>query len=202
MSTPAKLCCTATIHHDDGTETKLSLVGREAWAALELVEAGERGCTPIDNPAPRWSHYVWLLRGHGINVETIHEDHGGPFSGTHARYVLRSVVSLEATACRLASPRRPLSRGPERRGMSATETIIAELPKNKNQTLRVALTKFNEYDLVALRVYFEGQDGQHRPGKSGVNFRVAMLPDIIEALTEAKVEAERPGLLKPQQVAT
>src|SRR5665811_1625975 len=32
--------------------------GRDAWALDQLIRAGKRGCTPIDNPAPRWSHYV------------------------------------------------------------------------------------------------------------------------------------------------
>ncbi|MER9410327.1 hypothetical protein [Mesorhizobium sp. M0589] len=71
----------------------LTFEGREAWALRELINAGERGCTPIDNPAPRWSHYVWLLRDNFV-IETIHEGHGGPFSGTHGRYVLRSRLSI------------------------------------------------------------------------------------------------------------
>ncbi|MCV0395919.1 MAG: hypothetical protein K5872_06645 [Rhizobiaceae bacterium] len=70
------------------------MVGREAWALQNLVRAGEAGCTPIDTPGPRWSHYVFLLRKRGIVVETIHESHGGPFAGTHARYVLRSRVRI------------------------------------------------------------------------------------------------------------
>ncbi|WP_435053984.1 winged helix domain-containing protein [Mesorhizobium australicum] len=40
----------------------LSFAGREAWALRELIRAGEAGCRPIDNPAPRWSRYVWLHR--------------------------------------------------------------------------------------------------------------------------------------------
>lgn len=91
----AKLTFTAVVHLDDAADWRISLVGREAWALLQLVEAGPTGCTPIENPAPRWSHYTWLLRGHGFAVDTIHEDHGGPFSGTHARYVLRNNVGLE-----------------------------------------------------------------------------------------------------------
>lgn len=71
----------------------LTFEGREAWALRELINAGERGCTPIDNPAPRWSHYVWLLRD-TFEIETLHEGHGGPFSGTHGRYILRSPVSI------------------------------------------------------------------------------------------------------------
>jgi hypothetical protein len=57
------------------------------------MDAGERGCTPIDEPAPRWSGYVFNLRQMGLEIETVHERHGGPLTGTHARYVLRSRVS-------------------------------------------------------------------------------------------------------------
>ncbi|OYD03709.1 hypothetical protein [Rhizobium sp. N4311] len=72
----------------------ITVVGREWWALQQLIEAGDKGCTPIDNPAPRWAHYVWLMRGNGIDVETIHENHGGQFPGSHARYVLRAKLSI------------------------------------------------------------------------------------------------------------
>jgi len=89
-----KLHFTATIHGRSEGAIKVPVLGREAWALLELVEAGQKGCTPIDNPAPRWSHYVWLLRGHGFLIETVDESHSGPFAGSHARYVLHDRVSL------------------------------------------------------------------------------------------------------------
>lgn len=76
----------------DGATVKV--IGRDAWALQKLLAAGQRGCTPIDQPAPRWSHYIFKLRGMGFIVETIHEPHAGPFPGTHARYVLRSKVSI------------------------------------------------------------------------------------------------------------
>jgi len=63
-------------------------------ALLELKAANENGCTPIDHPGPRWSGYVHKLRRAGIIVETIREKHGGPFSGQHARDVLRSLISI------------------------------------------------------------------------------------------------------------
>jgi hypothetical protein len=69
--------------------------GRDAWALGELILAGADGCTPINNPGPRWSGYVHKLRNvYGLNVETIDEQHGGEFSGRHARYVLRSRVAF------------------------------------------------------------------------------------------------------------
>lgn len=66
--------------------------GREAWALDRLRFAGPKGCTPITEPAPRWSAYVHKLRGQGVPIETVAEPHGGPYSGTHGRYVLRADV--------------------------------------------------------------------------------------------------------------
>jgi hypothetical protein len=71
--------------------------GRDAWALLELKGANENGCTPIDHPGPRWSGYVHKLRNAGILIETIRENHGGPFAGQHARYVLRSAIAILET---------------------------------------------------------------------------------------------------------
>ena len=33
--------------------------GRDAWALHALIDAGDRGCTPIDHPGPRWSGFAW-----------------------------------------------------------------------------------------------------------------------------------------------
>ncbi len=71
-----------------------SVRGREAWALLSLIAAGERGCTSIDTPGPRWSGYVHDLRKLGIAIETVRESHGGAFPGEHARYVLRSPITV------------------------------------------------------------------------------------------------------------
>lgn len=86
-----KLRVIAKIEPDGGVH---EVVGRDAWALLNLLRAGERGCTPITTPGPRWSHYVYKLRKAGFIIETIDENHGGPFAGTHARYVLRSQVTI------------------------------------------------------------------------------------------------------------
>jgi hypothetical protein len=89
------------VHDGDGSVRQIEPVGRDAWALGELILAGVEGCTPIDQPGPRWSHYVWKLRTvHGLNVETITEGHGGEFSGTYARYVLRQRVQFADPADR------------------------------------------------------------------------------------------------------
>lgn len=68
--------------------------GRVAWTLKQLIDAGQTGCTPIENPAPRWSDYVFKLRRDGVEVETITERHGGTYAGHHARYVLKSAVEI------------------------------------------------------------------------------------------------------------
>jgi hypothetical protein len=69
--------------------------GRDAWALGELIVSGADGCTPLDNPGPRWSGYVFKLkRVYGLDIETITEGHAGEFAGHHARYVLRSRVQF------------------------------------------------------------------------------------------------------------
>ena len=87
----------ALVYEPEGVRV-VPVKGRVAWALRHLIEAGSRGCTPIDTPGPRWSAYVHSLRQEGISVETFHETHGGPFSGHHARYVLKSKVTLREPA--------------------------------------------------------------------------------------------------------
>lgn len=88
----ARLTITARIPLDGRSFT---LKGRDAWALSELLKAGARGCTPIDNPGPRWSAYVYNLKHEcGLCIETRHEPHRGDFPGSHARYVLLSAVEI------------------------------------------------------------------------------------------------------------
>jgi hypothetical protein len=90
----AKLSVTARVLPEGRPFT---VTGRDAWALLELHRAGPKGCTPIDNPGPRWSAYVFnLKREHGLAIETVHQSHRGSFPGTHARYILRSAVEIVA----------------------------------------------------------------------------------------------------------
>ncbi|WP_394154509.1 hypothetical protein [Loktanella salsilacus] len=81
-----------TIVNLDGTTAHILVKGRNRWALNCLSTAGNIGCTPVNNPAPRWSAYVFNLREMGVQIETIHEPHGGDFGGLHGRYVLRSLV--------------------------------------------------------------------------------------------------------------
>jgi len=85
-----------TAQNSDGNSFSITVSGRDHWALECLMAAGVKGCTPIENPGPRWSGYVHDLRALGILIETVTETHDGPFKGTHARYVLQNPVSLVA----------------------------------------------------------------------------------------------------------
>jgi hypothetical protein len=94
---------TFIITYADGAQATLLAHGRTLWALLNLLAAGENGCTPISNPAPRWSSYIHKLRKAGVIIETIHESHAGPFPGHHARYVLRCSVRPDSARVEVAA---------------------------------------------------------------------------------------------------
>ncbi len=86
---------TSSAPRPDGNVRTITPAGRDSWALGELIIAGAAGCTPIDNPGPRWSGYVFKLkRIYGLDIESITEMHGGEYAGKHARYVLRSRVAF------------------------------------------------------------------------------------------------------------
>ena len=51
----------------------VTIKGRYARCLHTLIQAGEKGVSPaMDDPMPRWSHYVfWLRSRFGAVIETI-----------------------------------------------------------------------------------------------------------------------------------
>lgn len=84
---------TYTVRQADGDAIIFRASGRIRWALDNLRKAGGTGCTPILQPAPRWSAYIHSLREMGVAIETIYEKHDGDFPGHHGRYVLRCEVT-------------------------------------------------------------------------------------------------------------
>ena len=69
--------------------------GRFAWMLHELVKAGKDGLTTLENPAPRISHYVYILRKAGLTISMQEERHAGAFKGHHGRYRLETPVMIQ-----------------------------------------------------------------------------------------------------------
>ncbi len=70
--------------------------------------------------------------------------------------------------------------------------LIAEFEKNSNERIRICLRTFKGYELVDLRTFYRGEDGEYRPGK-GLSLRQDFLPELKAAIDEATriVEADR-----------
>ena len=73
---------------------------------------------------------------------------------------------------------------------------IAIIAKNKLEEIRVGLSQFNGHDLINIRVWAEPRNGGERiPTKAGVACKIALLPELIEALRKAEAAARKAGLL-------
>ena len=72
----------------------LTFTGRQAWMLRKLINAGAAGITFLDHPAPRCSHYIYMLRKAGLNISMTSEPHAGPFPGMHGRYRLETPVAV------------------------------------------------------------------------------------------------------------
>lgn len=81
-----------TIRLPDGSNQTFQ--GREAWTLRHLLSAGSIGITTLEQPAPRWSHYVFKLRKAGLVISTDREMHGGAYPGSHGRYRLETPVTV------------------------------------------------------------------------------------------------------------
>lgn len=72
--------------------------------------------------------------------------------------------------------------------------IIASIPKNSREEVRIELTEYKGHRLLACRVWATNAEG-HVPTPKGITLKVGLLPAILKALKEAEQEAERQGLL-------
>ena len=52
-------------------------------------------------------------------------------------------------------------------------------------SIRITREDFKGHDVVSFRVFYDAGDGEMRPGKQGVAFRAALLPDFLKALEQA-----------------
>ncbi len=56
---------------------------------------------------------------------------------------------------------------------------MADIIKNSREIIRVTSAEFKGHDMVNVRVFFDAGEGEMRPGKQGVAFRAALLPDVL-----------------------
>ena len=76
------------------------------------------------------------------------------------------------------------------------DKLIATIPKNTTEEIRIGLDKFKGHDLVSLRVWADPYAGDERVAtRKGISMNVKLLPDLIAALQDTKAAAREAGLL-------
>ncbi|MCB4919342.1 hypothetical protein LAV78_12460 [Brucella intermedia] len=83
-----------TVATADGARLNVIVKGHNSRALEILKRAGRAGWTPIDRFRQSLLTCIHQLRCLVVDIENIRERNDGSFSGTHVRYVLRSLVTL------------------------------------------------------------------------------------------------------------
>jgi Transcriptional Coactivator p15 (PC4) len=71
---------------------------------------------------------------------------------------------------------------------------IAEWPRNSRETMRVRLDSYQGRAIIDCRAWFVGEDGELRPGRSGLTLAVRHLPALASAFKLALDEANARGI--------
>ncbi len=67
---------------------------------------------------------------------------------------------------------------------------LGTFAKNSREEIRLTLDTFKGVELVNIRVWYRGDDGDYRPSKKGVAFKLDLLPQVIAALHKAQKGGE------------
>jgi hypothetical protein len=78
---------------------------------------------------------------------------------------------------------------------NSDSVIVAEWALNKRETLRVSIELYRGTWLINVRKWFEGADGELRPGNKGIALGLRHLPQLQEAVTKALSFARERGLV-------
>ena len=68
--------------------------------------------------------------------------------------------------------------------------LIAEIPKNQKEVIRVGIEEFRGSRFIDCRVHFEGEDYEWRPTKKGIALNSECIGAVIKALQKAQKALE------------
>jgi hypothetical protein len=75
---------------------------------------------------------------------------------------------------------------------------IDEWPLNGGDMMRVSIDHFGGQNLVHIRRWQQGPNGQQYPTKKGAAIAIRKLPRLLKALRNARAHARKIGLLPPR----
>lgn len=59
---------------------------------------------------------------------------------------------------------------------------MAVIRKNTREEIRITRDSYQGQEIINLRVWYLSDDGDMRPSKKGIAFRLALLPEVLAAL--------------------
>lgn len=68
--------------------------------------------------------------------------------------------------------------------------IIAEFMKNSREMIRVRLSEFKGRELIDIRTWYTGEDGEWKPSSKGVAFNSELFGELRTAVEKLAVELE------------
>ena len=82
------------------------------------------------------------------------------------------------------------------------EKLIKTFDKNKSQQVHINLQEYKGHDLVDARIYYKDKEGDYQRTGKGLAMNVGKLPELIEALQLAELEAKAAGLIGDKVIQT
>ncbi|WP_234853622.1 transcriptional coactivator p15/PC4 family protein [Paracoccus everestensis] len=63
---------------------------------------------------------------------------------------------------------------------------LGTIQKNAREEIRLTAETFKGHVIINIRVWYQDDAGEMRPGKQGLAFRVDLLPTVLETLSRAR----------------
>ena len=57
-----------------------------------------------------------------------------------------------------------------------------DIQKNSLERIRIQRSEYKGHELIDIRVYYEAENGEWKPTKKGITFKVELIDEIISAL--------------------
>ncbi len=64
--------------------------------------------------------------------------------------------------------------------------LIAEIPRNMRERIRVEINEFKKHRFINCRVWFQDEQGKWHPTRKGIALKDEVVDEVIEALKKAK----------------
>ena len=79
--------------------------------------------------------------------------------------------------------------------MTSLPVTVAEWRRNSRETIRVQLDEYQGCATIDVRSWYAADDGELRPGRSGITLSVRHLPKLADAVGQALAAAREHRLL-------